>query len=101
MRRNKGVLLRKRSRIKTDIFDVHFKGEISFILQPKDQQLILEPLDIKIALNRSKMEYLIKKEIDYLCLDFIYNNKKNIRYSSYVDTIKVKGFGGKVWKKSY
>lgn len=95
-----GVLLRKRDKIKTDIFEICFKGEISFVLQPKDKLLILEPLDIEIPLKKSKMEYLIKKRIDYLCLDFIYNSKKNIKYS-YIDCVRVKGFGGKVWKKIF
>lgn len=95
-----GVLLRKRNRIKTDIFDIQFKGEISFVLKPKDKVLTLEPLDIEIPLKKSKMEYLIKKKIDYLCLDFIYNSKKNIKYP-YIDFVRVKGFGGKVWKKNY
>ena len=93
----KGILLRKRTRVKTDIFNIKFKNEISFILLPKHKVLVLEPLHIKVALNGSKMDDKLKELLDHLCLDFIYNSKR----LDYIESVKVKGFGGKIWKKTY
>lgn len=97
----RGVLLRKRKQIKTDIFNIKFKKEISFIVLPKDKVLILEPLNIKIALGHSKMSDMVKERIDYLCLDFIYNRVESKNIDNLIESVKAKGFGGKVWKKNY
>ena len=97
----RGVILRKRDQIKTDIFNIKFKRQISFVLEPKDKVLVLEPLNIKISLKEAKMDEEVKRNIDYLCLDFIYNRVKSKKIDYIIESVKLKGFGGKVWKKTY